>query len=114
MILTSSPISPCSKFIPKSLRLIVIDAFGYYDIVVYMGNILMTLGCGVILTQAAAAGPANARLEQRAQSFTIVLLGSVADVTPLFGPVREAEWAPVGRLVSFIPQTVVNVTGPCS
>ncbi|HUE40969.1 MAG TPA: hypothetical protein VMO75_03485 [Chthoniobacterales bacterium] len=72
----------------------IIDAFGYYDIVAYMDNILMTLGCGVMLTQAAAAGPANARLEQRAQSFTIVLQGSVADVTPLFGPVREAEWAP--------------------
>ncbi len=35
-----------------------------------------------------------ADLEQRAQSFTISLNGSVADVTPLFGPVREAEWAP--------------------
>jgi len=33
-------------------------------------------------------------LEQRTQSFTINLRGSVADVTPLFGPVREAEWAP--------------------
>ena len=33
-------------------------------------------------------------IEQRAQSFTIGLNGSVADVTPLFGPVREAEWAP--------------------
>lgn len=32
--------------------------------------------------------------EQRTQSFTIRLNGSVADVTPLFGPVREAEWAP--------------------
>jgi len=35
-----------------------------------------------------------AGLEQRTQSFTIVLKGSVADVTPLFGPVREVEWAP--------------------
>ena len=33
-------------------------------------------------------------LEQRTQSFTISLKGLVADVTPLFGPVREAEWAP--------------------
>jgi hypothetical protein len=33
-------------------------------------------------------------VEQRTQFFTIVLNGSVADVTPLFGPVREAEWAP--------------------
>src|SRR5437899_12280381 len=28
------------------------------------------------------------------QSFTIMLNGSVSDVTPLFGPVREAEWTP--------------------
>src|SRR5438128_302642 len=33
-------------------------------------------------------------LEQREQSFTIRLNGSVAEATPLFGPVREAEWAP--------------------
>jgi hypothetical protein len=33
-------------------------------------------------------------LEERTQSFTIVLRASVAEVTPLFGPVREAEWAP--------------------
>ena len=33
-------------------------------------------------------------LEQRTQSFTLGLNGRVADVTPLFGPVREAEWAP--------------------
>ena len=36
----------------------------------------------------------RAAVEQRTQSFTIGLNGSVADVTPLFGPVREAEWAP--------------------
>src|SRR5437667_8356834 len=58
-----------------------------------MDNILMILGYGVIVMQAAAV-PAKAALEQRTQSFTIVLQGSVADVTPLFGPVREAEWAP--------------------
>jgi hypothetical protein len=47
------------------------------------------------LVQAALASLAGtAVLEQRTQSFTIVLNGSVADVTPLFGPVREAEWAP--------------------
>jgi hypothetical protein len=33
-------------------------------------------------------------VEQRTQSFTIELNGSVSDVTPFFGPVREAEWAP--------------------
>jgi hypothetical protein len=49
----------------------------------------------VALVQAALAGEAGtAMIEQRAQSFTIGLNGSVADVTPLFGPVREAEWAP--------------------
>jgi hypothetical protein len=35
----------------------------------------------------------GAPLEQRTQLFTITLQGSVPDVTPLFGPVREAEWA---------------------
>src|SRR5438270_3947058 len=37
---------------------------------------------------------AGAELEQRTQSFTISLKGSVAEVTPLLGPVRETEWAP--------------------
>jgi hypothetical protein len=47
------------------------------------------------VVQAALAGEAGtAVVEQRTQSFTIVLNGSVADVTPLFGPVREAEWSP--------------------
>lgn len=36
----------------------------------------------------------TAPLQQQAQSFTITLEGSVAKVTPLFGPVREQEWAP--------------------
>jgi hypothetical protein len=45
--------------------------------------------------QAVLAGEAGtAVVEQRTQSFMIGLNGSVADVTPLFGPVREAEWAP--------------------
>ena len=47
-----------------------------------------------ILTQLRAEIAVAAALEQRTQSFTIVLKGSVADATPLFGPVREAEWAP--------------------
>src|SRR6266542_2306736 len=48
------------------------------------------------LVQAASAGEVGtaAAVEQRTQSFTILLNGSVANVTPLFGPVREAEWAP--------------------
>jgi hypothetical protein len=54
-----------------------------------------TMGVFLALVQAALAGEAaRANVEQRAQSFTIGLNGSVADVTPLFGPVREAEWAP--------------------
>src|SRR4029077_12521405 len=51
--------------------------------------------CGLALVQAALAGEGGkAVVEQRTQSFAIGLNGSVADVTPLFGPVREAEWAP--------------------
>ena len=47
------------------------------------------------MIQALLAGEAGTALvEQRTQSFTIGLNGSVADVTPLFGPLREAEWAP--------------------
>jgi hypothetical protein len=60
-----------------------------------MKNIFMVLLCGLALDRATSAGVAGtAVLEQRAQSFTIGLNGSVAVVTPLFGPVREAEWAP--------------------
>ena len=55
----------------------------------------MICACCFALVQtvfAEEAGPAAP--EQRTRSFTIRLNGSVADVTPLFGPVREAEWAP--------------------
>jgi hypothetical protein len=56
---------------------------------------LIILGYGVIQIQAATARAVDpVPLQQRTQSFTIVLKGSVADVTPLFGPLREAEWAP--------------------
>ena len=55
----------------------------------------MIFGLGLALVQGALAGAIDgAVLEQRTQSFTIVLNGTVAEVTPLFGPVREAEWAP--------------------
>ena len=51
--------------------------------------------CGLILIQVAMADETAAPLlEQRMQSFTIELDGSVTDVTPFFGPIREAEWAP--------------------
>src|SRR6267143_3503678 len=60
-----------------------------------MKSCLTRWACGLALIQAALAGKAGrAVVEQRTQSFTIGLNGSVADVTPLFGPVREAEWAP--------------------
>jgi hypothetical protein len=50
---------------------------------------------GLVLVQAALAEETRAAaVEQRTESFTIGLNGSVADVAPLFGPVREAEWAP--------------------
>jgi len=60
-----------------------------------MKTYFMIWAWGVALVQAALAGEAGtAGVEQRMQSFTIMLNGSVSDVTPLFGPVREAEWAP--------------------
>jgi hypothetical protein len=50
---------------------------------------------GVALVETGFAGETGITVpEQRTQSFTIKLNGSLADVTPLFGPVREAEWAP--------------------
>src|SRR6266487_6931050 len=58
-----------------------------------MKTLLVMSGCGLMAIQAAAAA-GGAVLEQRTQSFTIVLKGPVAKATPLFGPVREAEWAP--------------------
>src|SRR5262245_54304415 len=60
-----------------------------------MRNYLTLSAWGVALLQSVLAGEGErAVLEQRTQSFTISLDGPVADVTPLFGPVREAEWAP--------------------
>ena len=59
-----------------------------------MKTYFMLWAFGLALVQAALAGEAGtAVVEQRAQSFTIILNGSVSDVTPLFGPVREAEGA---------------------
>ena len=56
---------------------------------------LLIFAWGLALVEAALATVADApALQQRTQSFTVVLNGSVADVTPLFGPVREGEWAP--------------------
>jgi hypothetical protein len=38
-----------------------------------------------------------AALQQREQSFVIHLNAPVAQVTPLFGPLREADWAPTWK-----------------
>jgi hypothetical protein len=60
-----------------------------------MKTYFMICAWGLALVQTVFAGEAGpAAPEQRTRSFTIRLNGSVADVTPLFGPVREAEWAP--------------------
>ena len=60
-----------------------------------MKTYITVWACCLALVQAALAGEAGtAVVEQRTQSFTIMLNGSVSDVTPLFGPVREAERAP--------------------
>ena len=60
-----------------------------------MRHYLALSAWSVALLQLVVGGEARgAVVEQRTESFTIALNGSVSDVTPLFGPVREAEWAP--------------------
>ena len=54
----------------------------------------LSVCCVALLQSVLGGGAVAAVVEWRTQSFTIGLNGSVADVTPLFGPVREAEWAP--------------------
>jgi hypothetical protein len=73
----------------------MIDDIGYYDIVLHaMETYIKAWTLGAALIQAILAGETGAAApEQRTQSFVIRLNGSVADVTPLFGPVREGEWA---------------------
>src|SRR5947199_5342813 len=48
---------------------------------------------GLLVVTGAYADPPP-RLQQREQSFSIHLNGPVAEVTPLFCPVGEMEWAP--------------------
>jgi len=43
---------------------------------------------------ALAPTPSLAALAQQTRSFTVGLHATVADATPLFGPIREAEWTP--------------------
>jgi hypothetical protein len=73
------------------------------------------LACGQMLIQLSVAGAGDTPpVEQRTQSFTIGLNGSVADVAPLFGPVREAEWTP-GWSPRFIhPAQALQREGQCS
>jgi hypothetical protein len=60
-----------------------------------MKTYFMIWALGLTMVQAVLAEEmGTVAPEQRTQSFTIRLNGSVADVTPFFGPVREAEWAP--------------------
>src|SRR5437899_5871833 len=58
-------------------------------------NYFKLWACVVAVVRAELAEEAETEgIEQRMQSFKIMLNGSVSEVTPLFGPVREAEWAP--------------------
>ena len=60
-----------------------------------MKMIYAILSCGLLVGGTQTFGAVDAAaLHQATESFTIVLKGSVTEVTPLFGPVREAEWAP--------------------
>ena len=73
-------------------RRILFDDIEYYDIVVIMRSGSWCLAA--LVFPMALAWADNAHLQQREQSFTIRLNGSVDEVSPLFGPVRETEWAP--------------------
>ncbi len=59
-----------------------------------MRPFLFLLLGGIAQIASAHSIVAQPLLEQRTRSFTIVLKGPVAEVTPLFGPDREKEWAP--------------------
>lgn len=67
------------------------------------------IACFAVLILNSSFHPASAAgsaLEQRTQSFTILLNGPVSAVTPLFGPLRESEWAP-----SWAPRFIHPVGG---
>ena len=60
-----------------------------------MNTLLLILECGILLNSATTIGATDENpLQHRTESLTIALQGSVAAVTPLFGPVQEVEWAP--------------------
>jgi hypothetical protein len=56
---------------------------------------------GFALVQAALAGEAGPALEQRTQSFTIILNGSVSDVRRFLDPYARQNGRQIGRRVSF-------------
>jgi hypothetical protein len=74
---------------------VVIDDIVKYDIVTYMKYFLsgLTMALCLAATTVGLAQP----LEQRTASFTVHVNGSVTEVTPLFGPVRESGWAPTWK-----------------
>jgi hypothetical protein len=79
-----------------------------------MESHLTILAYGDALIQVALAEEAGrAVVEQRAQSFTIGLNGSVADVTAFFGPVHEAEWAPGWSRRFIHPAQALQPEGQC-
>ena len=66
-----------------------------------------TIACLTVWAVAWGASAADlSQLTHRERSFTIRLNGSVAQVTPLFGPVREREWSP-----EWLPQFVHPKSG---
>jgi hypothetical protein len=88
----------CGRIVPFVItcdrnRFALLDEIEYYDIVLIM--IRSTL-CAIFVTAAIPGSndSAIARPTHSEQAFTIHLNGSVAAVAPLFGPVRESEWAP--------------------
>ena len=85
---------------PSLRRLGFLDDFGYYDIVTNM-NVLRSnfkwVAALIFIAGVFAASATQPTLGQRTKSFTITLNGPVSLVTPLFGPIREAEWAPGWR-----------------
>ena len=72
-----------------------------------MNTLLLILECGILLNSATTIGATDENpLQHRTESLTIALQGSVAAVTPLFGPVQ-------GSRNSFIPQKAHNATAWC-
>ena len=95
---------------PSDTPLNILDDIEYYDIVLIMNHpaIYAFLAAAAIseLASTAIGGPAH-----REQAFTIHLNGAVAEVAPLFGPVRESEWAPEWQPQFRYPLPPAQVSG---